>query len=83
MTLVSNILFLGPFIKTSRVDSYFAVASAVGLMYDWALTFGQEVELIWNRPWSLMTASYISVRYVGLIYSVIRVLLFSPATAAG
>jgi hypothetical protein len=57
MTLVSNELFLGPFIKASRITSYFAgswraslmtlamyqfnfgcgfaVASAVGLIYDW------------------------------------------------
>ncbi|KAG2149122.1 uncharacterized protein EDB93DRAFT_362038 [Suillus bovinus] len=82
MTLASNILFFGPFIKASRIDSYFAVASAVGLIYDWALTFGQEVELIWKKRWSLMTAMYLSVRYVGLIYSIIRVLLFIPVTTA-
>ncbi|KAG2038827.1 hypothetical protein BDR03DRAFT_953692 [Suillus americanus] len=30
-------------------------------MYDWALTFGQEVELIWRQRWSLMTFLYLSV----------------------
>ncbi|KAG2340752.1 hypothetical protein BDR05DRAFT_503742 [Suillus weaverae] len=80
MSSVSNDLFLGPSIKASRITSYFAVASAVGLIYDWALTFGQEVELIWKR-WSLVTVLYLCVRYVGIIYSVIRVLLFIPVTA--
>ncbi|KAG2124161.1 hypothetical protein BD769DRAFT_1388957 [Suillus cothurnatus] len=42
-----------PLINASRIASYFAVAASVGVMYDWALTLGQEVELIW-------------VRYVGL-----------------
>ncbi|KAG1830692.1 hypothetical protein DFJ58DRAFT_267579 [Suillus subalutaceus] len=28
-------------------------------MYDWALTFGQEVKLIWRQRWSLMTFLYL------------------------
>ncbi|KAG1883297.1 hypothetical protein F4604DRAFT_1737433 [Suillus subluteus] len=39
-------------------------------MYDWALTFGQEVELIWRQRWSLMTFLYLIVRYVGMGYVV-------------
>ncbi|KAG1744096.1 uncharacterized protein EDB91DRAFT_1080901 [Suillus paluster] len=35
-----------------------------------ALTFGQEVELIWRQRWSLMTALYLSMRYLGIIYAV-------------
>ncbi|KAG1787070.1 uncharacterized protein HD556DRAFT_1411143 [Suillus plorans] len=37
------------------------------MTYDWALTFGQEVELVWRQPWSLMTVMYLSVRYLGIL----------------
>ncbi|KAG2034712.1 hypothetical protein BDR03DRAFT_964321, partial [Suillus americanus] len=46
-------------------------AAAVGLIYDWALTFGQEVELIWRQRWSLMTFLYLIVRYVGIGWVVV------------
>ncbi|KAG1798116.1 uncharacterized protein HD556DRAFT_1440450 [Suillus plorans] len=45
----------------------FAVAAFVAVTYDWALTFGQEVELIWRQRWSLMTVMYLSVRYLGAL----------------
>ncbi|KIK33627.1 hypothetical protein CY34DRAFT_18251 [Suillus luteus UH-Slu-Lm8-n1] len=50
MTLVSNDPIWWPLISANFINSYFAVAGSVGLMYDWmfsVLTFGQEVELIW------------------------------------
>ncbi|KAG0702317.1 hypothetical protein DFH29DRAFT_504425 [Suillus ampliporus] len=43
------------------------------------LTFGQEVELIWQRQhWSLMTFLYLSVRYLGIIYAVLTILFSVP-----
>ncbi|KAG1798113.1 uncharacterized protein HD556DRAFT_220893 [Suillus plorans] len=51
----------------SNLGSGIAVAAFVGVMYDWALTFGQEVELIWRQRWSLMTVTYLSVRYLGIL----------------
>ncbi|KAG2111398.1 hypothetical protein BD769DRAFT_1392114 [Suillus cothurnatus] len=59
MTIVSNDPIWWPFINASLIASYFVVAGSVGVMYDWALTFGQEVELIW-------------VRYGGIGYVVIN-----------
>ncbi|KAG2048420.1 hypothetical protein BDR06DRAFT_1012985 [Suillus hirtellus] len=44
----------------------FAVAAFIGVTYDWALTFGQEVELVWRQWWLLMTVMYLSVRYLGI-----------------
>ncbi|KAG2130824.1 uncharacterized protein EDB93DRAFT_1340363 [Suillus bovinus] len=34
----------------SNLGYVFPVAAVVGVVYDWALTFGQEVELVW--PWA-------------------------------
>ncbi|KAG1884724.1 hypothetical protein F4604DRAFT_185759 [Suillus subluteus] len=78
MTLVSNDPSWWPLINTSVVFSYFAVAASVGLMYDCALTFGQEVKLIWRQRWSLMTFLYLIVRYVGIGYVVMYILISVP-----
>ncbi|KAG2135105.1 hypothetical protein DEU56DRAFT_981191 [Suillus clintonianus] len=53
----------------SDLDCGFAVAAFVGVAYGWALTFGQEVELVWRQRWSLMTVLYLSVRYLGIFYT--------------
>lgn len=42
------------------------------------LTFGQEVELIWRQRWSLMTVLFLSVRYLGITYAALIVLIFVP-----
>ncbi|KAG2051498.1 hypothetical protein BDR06DRAFT_1022696 [Suillus hirtellus] len=43
------------------------------------LTFGQEVELVWQRKrWSMMTIMYLFVRYIGIGYSVMEILSSTP-----
>ncbi|KAG2138189.1 hypothetical protein BD769DRAFT_1384724 [Suillus cothurnatus] len=78
MTLVSNDPSWWPFINASLVYSYFIVAASVGVMYDWVLTFGQEIELIWRQRWSSMTFLYLTVRYVGIGSVVINMLTYVP-----
>ncbi|KAG0701490.1 hypothetical protein DFH29DRAFT_1080091, partial [Suillus ampliporus] len=78
MTLVSNDPSWWPFINAAHFASYFVVVSFAGLIYDWVLTFGQEVELIWRQRWSLMTVLYLSVRYLGIIYGVLNILTDVP-----
>jgi len=74
MTIVSDDPNYWPTINAYRVQSYFIVAAFVGVTYDWALTFGQEVELIWRQRWSLMTVLYLSVRYLGILSTVLDIL---------
>lgn len=74
MIVVSNDPSWWPTISLNRIGSYFVVASAAGVMYDWALTFGQEVELVWRQRWSLMTVMYLGVRYVGILSAVLSIL---------
>ncbi|KAG1839451.1 hypothetical protein DFJ58DRAFT_106010 [Suillus subalutaceus] len=78
MTLVSNDPSWWSLINANLISSYFIVAASVGLMYDWALTFGQEVELIWRQRWSLMTFLYLSVHYVGIGFVVMSMLVDVP-----
>ncbi|KAG2135149.1 hypothetical protein DEU56DRAFT_913520 [Suillus clintonianus] len=69
MTYVSNDPAWWPLISYAHFIDYFEVASATVVVYDWALTFTQEVELIWRQRWSFMTVLYICVRYIGILYS--------------
>ncbi|KAG1742066.1 hypothetical protein EDD22DRAFT_1007054 [Suillus occidentalis] len=59
-------------------DLHFAVAAGVVVAYDWVLTVGQEIELIWRQRWSLMTVLYLLIRYIGIPYSVANVLMNMP-----
>lgn len=70
MTVISDDPSLWPFINANRLASYFVVAASVGAIYDWVLSFEQEVELIWMQRWSLMTILYLSVRYGGIVFAV-------------
>ncbi|KAG1779003.1 hypothetical protein EV702DRAFT_1089394 [Suillus placidus] len=58
------------------------VAAGVVVVYDWVLTLGQEIELIWRQRWSLMTVLYLVIRYIGIPYSVTSVLLGIPLVSA-
>ncbi|KAG1799754.1 uncharacterized protein HD556DRAFT_1455032 [Suillus plorans] len=74
MTLILNDPSLWPSISLNRILSYFAVAIFTGVIYDWVLTFGLEVELVWSQHWSLMTVLFLSVRYLGISYVLIMLL---------
>ncbi|OAX35733.1 hypothetical protein K503DRAFT_773171, partial [Rhizopogon vinicolor AM-OR11-026] len=59
-----------PTINVERILSYSIAASIALVVYDWVLTLGQEVEFVWMQRWSFMTVLYLSVRYIGIPYSV-------------
>ncbi|KAG2104411.1 uncharacterized protein F5147DRAFT_775674 [Suillus discolor] len=63
-----------PFLVWTRAYSNAAVVASVVVVYDWALTSGQEFELVWKQRLSLMNLLYISVRYVGILYAIISFL---------
>ncbi|KAG2343989.1 hypothetical protein BDR05DRAFT_962272 [Suillus weaverae] len=79
MTLVSNDPSWWPTISSFSIFSYFVVASSAALVYDWALTFGQEIELIWKRRWSLVTVLYLNLRYIGIINAALILLPNLPS----
>ncbi|KAG2034966.1 hypothetical protein BDR03DRAFT_552912 [Suillus americanus] len=78
MTIVYNDPTWWPTINANRLSSYFAVASFVIVMYDLALTFGQEVELVWRQHWSPMTVLYLGVRYLGILHAALDILSIVP-----
>ncbi|KAG2048638.1 hypothetical protein BDR06DRAFT_754405 [Suillus hirtellus] len=78
MTVVINDPTWLPWISNGEFLSYFAVVSFTTVVYDWALTFGQEFELIWRQRRSFMTVLYLCVRYIGVLYSVITIPIGLP-----
>ncbi|KAG1767913.1 hypothetical protein EDD22DRAFT_967612 [Suillus occidentalis] len=78
MTFVSNDPSLWPYIDAHVFYSYWLVVAGVVVAYDWALTIGQEIELIWRQRWSLMTVLYLVIRYIGIPYSFVIVLNSTP-----
>jgi len=79
MTIISNDPTRWPIIGAYRFGSYFIVAACVSVTYDWALIFGQEVELIWRQRWSLMAVMYLGVRYLGILYAALYIMYNVPA----
>ncbi|KAG1888841.1 hypothetical protein F4604DRAFT_1915901 [Suillus subluteus] len=78
MTIVSDDPAWWPVISSARFSSYFVAASSAAVVYDWALTFGQEFELILRQRWSFMTVLYICVRYIGILFSLVNILTNLP-----
>ncbi|KIK38379.1 hypothetical protein CY34DRAFT_395457 [Suillus luteus UH-Slu-Lm8-n1] len=72
MTFVSNDPSLWPYIDAQSVLNYWIVAAGIVVVYDWVLTIGQEIELIWRQRWSPMTVLYLGIRYIGLPYSIVN-----------
>ncbi|KAG1805092.1 uncharacterized protein HD556DRAFT_1437255 [Suillus plorans] len=68
MAIVSDDPVWWPIIEFCRLYSYNLAACSVVVIYDWALTFEQEFELILRRRWTSMTVLYICVRYIGILY---------------
>ncbi|KAG2033542.1 hypothetical protein BDR03DRAFT_967183 [Suillus americanus] len=62
-------------------DFGFAVASSTAVIYNWALTFGQEFELVWSQRWSFITILYLGVRCLGVIYCS-TIILFNVPTVS-
>ncbi|KAF7783248.1 hypothetical protein Agabi119p4_2624 [Agaricus bisporus var. burnettii] len=50
---------------------YFQIAAMVMFAYDYMLTLGEEVELIWMRPLSFATMLFFLIRYVSLMQSIV------------
>ncbi|KAH7913305.1 hypothetical protein BJ138DRAFT_647534 [Hygrophoropsis aurantiaca] len=52
-------------LQMEQTLNYLAASGAALVVYDQVLTFSREVDLVWNRQWSFMTALYLIARYPG------------------
>ncbi|KAG2126597.1 hypothetical protein DEU56DRAFT_915984 [Suillus clintonianus] len=60
-----------PALASLQVSDYLSLTASVVVTYDFLLLLGREVELVWKRPWSLMSSLYVVVRYLGLALAII------------
>ncbi|KAG2103756.1 uncharacterized protein F5147DRAFT_775881 [Suillus discolor] len=74
MTYVSNDPSWWSLINLNILASYWQAAAVVVVVYDWVFTLGQEIQLIWRQRWSLMTVLYLTIRYIGIPFSVVNLL---------
>ncbi|KAG2355199.1 hypothetical protein BDR07DRAFT_1493502 [Suillus spraguei] len=81
MTVVSDDPTWWPFIISNRFFSNWTVAAGVVVIYDWVLTLGQEIELIWRQRWSFVTVLYLVIRYIGIPYHAINVQRNMPSVS--
>jgi len=83
-------LISGPTARTLRVSSPIerkkrrlilaTVASFALFLWDYILTFGMEVDLIWKSKWNFMKALYLLQRYLPFI-DTIGLVLYSQSDA--
>ncbi|KAG2086589.1 uncharacterized protein F5147DRAFT_76126 [Suillus discolor] len=78
MTKISDDPSWWPSIDDHNFYSYWRVAAGFVVVYDWALTLGQEIDLIWGQRWSLITVLFLVIRYIGMPYFVIDALAYIP-----
>ncbi|KAG1798961.1 uncharacterized protein HD556DRAFT_1525440 [Suillus plorans] len=81
MTYVSNDSSWWPQMIFVIFFSYWTVAAGVLMVYDWVLTLGQEIELVWRQRWSLMTVLYLIVHT--LYWNTVFCCQFSASYAIG
>ncbi|KAG2104664.1 uncharacterized protein F5147DRAFT_807501 [Suillus discolor] len=65
MSFISNDSSYWPTISLNIFLSYWEVAAVIVMVYDWVLTFGQEIELIWY-----LMLGFSVIHYIGIPYSV-------------
>ncbi|KIK46006.1 hypothetical protein CY34DRAFT_463206 [Suillus luteus UH-Slu-Lm8-n1] len=79
MTYVSNDPSWWQYIYWCYIFNYFIVASSTAVVYDWALTFAQEFDLVWQGR-SFVNILYLCVRYIGILYSTTYILANLPVS---
>ncbi|KAF8452703.1 hypothetical protein L210DRAFT_3639180 [Boletus edulis BED1] len=58
-------------------NNYITLGILTAIVYDYILTFSDEIEYIWNKPWTRVSGLYILVRYCGLCDGIIFALVGS------
>jgi len=52
------------------------LVSTIVALYDHLITFEQEVQLVWNKPWSIAKVLFLWIRYFGSLFLLIEALVF-------
>ncbi|KAI9566851.1 hypothetical protein HD554DRAFT_2272914 [Boletus coccyginus] len=58
-------------------NNYVTLAILIAVGYDYVLTFSNEIEYFWTKPWTWVSTLFVLVRYCGLYQIVVSALLGS------
>jgi len=64
--------------NNSNILNLATVAASALFIWDYILTFGMEVDLVWKSKWNLMKGLYLFQRYLPFIDTVWLVLYRQP-----
>ncbi|KIJ63566.1 hypothetical protein HYDPIDRAFT_40976 [Hydnomerulius pinastri MD-312] len=53
-----------------QLDACISLVIASAVTYDYILTFPQEIEYVWKRPWTFMSSLFLVVRYLGFVVTI-------------
>ncbi|KAF9060834.1 hypothetical protein BDP27DRAFT_1370167 [Rhodocollybia butyracea] len=62
-------------IFTSLLTSYTTIAAAALFIYDVVATFPTEVNLVWTKPFTMITIFYLVNKYTYFVYQIIQIVL--------
>lgn len=74
--LIPEIKEISDYVSATQLVTYSDVAGATMFVYDYFLTLGMEVDLVWSSNWSLMNVLFIAQRYLPFLDA--AVLCFLP-----
>jgi len=69
-------------IHSEEVLIYNTVAASVFIFWDYCITFGQEVELIWWSKFSLVNLLFFVTRYVSIGIRIVEVMFYTNVSGA-
>ncbi|KAF8119697.1 hypothetical protein EV363DRAFT_1196273 [Boletus edulis] len=52
------------------LNNYLTLVVITAVVYDYVLTFSREIEYIWCKPWTRVSAMFVVIRYIGLCWVV-------------
>lgn len=79
--LIEEVKVVTDIVESMRLVTYFDVAGATMFLYDYLLTLGMEVELVWSSKGTFMKVLYFAQRYLPFVDAVALCLLNQLSTA--
>ncbi|EDR01502.1 uncharacterized protein LACBIDRAFT_333151 [Laccaria bicolor S238N-H82] len=78
--IIAELKELTAYVGAMRLVTYFDVAGAAMFLYDYFLTVGMEVDLVWSSKWGFMKVLYILQRYLPFVDAAILCFLHQFST---
>lgn len=65
--IIAELKALTAYVGVMRLVTYFDVAGVAMFLYDYFLTIGMEVDLVWSSKWGFMKVLYLLQRYLPFV----------------